>query len=112
MNVPTNSAPSSFVISKSSPFTRPVLRAAHHDIKPSPMTTLLKRIPHVARARNVAPHCPWRSDEVLPDFHIRCHIDILPVCRIVTDHFWRHGRLVAPTRDSLDDAANDPPRSY
>jgi ribosomal protein S18 acetylase RimI-like enzyme len=61
-----------------------VLRAAHHDIKPSPMTTLLKRIPHVARARNVAPHCPWRRDEVLPDFHIRRQIDILPVCPIVT----------------------------
>src|SRR5258708_39853754 len=78
MNVPTNSAPSSFVISKSSPFTRPLLRAAHHDIKPSPMTTLLNRLPHVARARNVAPHCHWRSDEVLSDFPILGQIDILP----------------------------------
>ncbi len=48
MNVPMNSAPSSFVISKILPFSPPVFRAGHHDTKRSPMTTLAGRILHTA----------------------------------------------------------------
>jgi hypothetical protein len=46
---------------QSSPY-RPVHRAAHHDIKLLPMTTMRLRIPHVAEKQDIAAQFSWQAE--------------------------------------------------
>src|ERR1700716_1161685 len=109
MNVPMNSAPSSFVISRSSPFIGPLLRTAHHDIKPSPMTTLAGQILHTALPCSMASDASLQSDRIRLNLSPMKHL--LPRAMRRANERGRHGSHVAPARIALDGAANDSSRS-
>jgi hypothetical protein len=53
---------------------------------------------------------PEKRNEIV-DFLSTKQIDIVPICRIVTDHFRATRQACCSRKDYLDGAANDPPRS-